>query len=126
MLLLGGCADGRASAEPPAVSVGDIAEQQYFHEGDYLGRQVTVGAQVTDVLGPRSFELAARAYGDDSLLVQTRDPVAVRQGQRVEVVGTVGQYHVYMPDQVPPVNHDNYEKYETEAYLYGSTVRAPV
>ncbi|MHA6783713.1 hypothetical protein ACVGOW_22380 [Pseudonocardia saturnea] len=107
------------------MTVEDIQEPQNFYEGEYLGQQVTVSAEVTDVLDAGSFELAGQEYGEDSLLVQTAAPTEVLPGQVVRVVGTVGQYHRFAEDEgVPPVQYDMYEEYETEAYLYGATVEA--
>ncbi len=122
-VLLGGCA-GRDSAGPEVgVTVEDVQEPQPFFEGEYLGRVVTVSAEVTGVLGPRSIELAAREYGEDSLLVQAPQPIEARPGQVVRVTGTVGQYHVFLESEgVPPVQGDMFEEYETEAYLYDAAV----
>lgn len=118
--MLGGCAAGDGDAGPELIE--EIQEPQHFYEGDYLGQEVTVSAVVTEVLGPRNFELAGRDYGEDSLLVQTPDPVQVEQGQRVRVTGTVGQFHLLSEDDYAPGSYDRYEKYETEAYVYDAVV----
>lgn len=121
--VLGACATQETAGPESGVTVEDIQEPQNFYEGEYLGQQVTVSAEVTDVLDAGSFELAGQEYGEDSLLVQTAAPTEVLPGQVVRVVGTVGQYHRFAENEgVPPVQYDMYEEYETEAYLYGATV----
>ena len=97
--LLGACGAAQESPGPERVTVGDIAEPQYFHEGEYLAQRVTVRAVVSKVLDPRSIELAAQAYGEDSLLVQAPAPMAVRVGQTIRATGTVGQYHVFLEEE---------------------------
>lgn len=120
---LAGCADDGTAGPERGVTVEEIQEPQYFYEGEYLGQEVTVSAAVTQVIGPGSFELAGREYGDDSLLVMTSGPVAVSEGQVVSVTGTVGQYHRLAEGDYAPGTYDRYEKYETEAYLYDATLR---
>ncbi|MHA6626794.1 hypothetical protein ACU61A_15275 [Pseudonocardia sichuanensis] len=118
------CGDEDTSAGPETgVSVEDIQERQYFHEGEYLGQTVTISAAVTAVLSPRHLEVAGTDYGEDSLLVVTEQPVEVAVGDVLRVTGTVGQYHVTMEEEgVPPVPYDQYEKYETEAFLHHAAV----
>jgi hypothetical protein len=121
--VLGACSSADTAGPESGVTIDDIQEPQNFYEGEYLGKQVTVSAEVTDVLDPTGFEIAGREYGEDSLLVQTAAPTEVRQGEVVRVVGTVGQYHRFAEEEgVPPVQYDMYEEYETEAYLYDATV----
>ncbi|WP_300007568.1 hypothetical protein [Pseudonocardia sp.] len=120
---LTGCGDGSTTGPETGVTIDGIQEAQNFYEGEYLGQRVTVSAEVSDVLDPRNLELAGVDYSEDSLLVRTADPVEVRQGQVVRVVGTVGQYHRFLEGEgVPPVQYDMYEEYETEAYLYDAAV----
>lgn len=123
-LIAVGLASGCGTSEDPGgITTSEIQQPQYFHEGDYLGQRVTVDAEVTEVLGPRNFQLQARAYGDDSLLVQTSMPVQVRPGQTVRVTGTVGQYHIQADSETGYMQNDRYEKYETEAYIHTATVQ---
>lgn len=115
---------GSGSAGPEGgVSVADIQHEQYFYEGEYLGRTVTVTAAVSDVRGPRSFELSGGGYGEGTLLVVTSEPVEVEKGEVVRVTGTVGQFHISAPsEEVPYIQHDLYSKHETHSYLYDATV----
>lgn len=116
------CAEPETDGPESGVTVNDIQESQNYFEGDYLGQQVTVRATVTEVLGPRSFELDGAGYGDDSLLVQTPESVVVEEGQIVTVSGIVGQFHRLSEDDYAPGSYDLYEEYETEAYVYGAVV----
>lgn len=120
--LLAGCADPVTTGPERGVTVNDIQESENYFEGDYLGRQVTVSATITEVLGPRSIELDGAGYGDDSLLVQTPQPMVVEEGQAVAVSGTVGQFHRLSEADYAPGSYDLYEEYETEAYIYGASV----
>lgn len=122
--VLAACGGGDDTAGPErGVTVAEVQEAQNFYEGEYLGRRVAVSAEVSDVLNPRNLELAGTEYGEDSLLVRTAEPVEVRQGQVVRVIGIVGQYHTYLENEgPPPVQYDMYEEYETEAYLYDAEV----
>jgi hypothetical protein len=121
-VLLGACGQDQDSAGPEReVTAQQIQQPQYFHEGDYLGQRVTVSAEVTEVLGPRNFQLEARGYGDESLLVQTAVPTEVQPGQVLQVTGTVGQFHIVAANEAQYMQNDRYEKYETEAYLYDAT-----
>ncbi|WP_368680555.1 hypothetical protein R1X32_10135 (plasmid) [Rhodococcus opacus] len=52
------------------VDVEDVTEEDYFGTDEFVGESVTLSAEVTDVLGQRSFELAG-GRGDESLLVLT-------------------------------------------------------
>lgn len=122
VVLLAGCGQEDTTGPERGVTVNDIQESENFFEGDYLGRQVTVSATITEVLGPRSFELDGADYGEDSLLVQTPEPVVVEEAQVVSVSGTVGQFHRLSEDDYAPGSYDLYEEYETEAYLYGASV----
>lgn len=120
--LLVGCAEPETTGPESGITVNDIQGSEKYFEGDHLGRQVTVSATVTEVLGPRSLEIDGADYGDDSLLVQTPEPVAVEEGHVLRVSGTVGQFHRLSEDDYAPGSYDLYEDYETEAYLYGATV----
>lgn len=113
------------SGSDEGVTVNEIQESESYFEGDHLGRQVTVSATVTEVLGPRSFELDGARYGDDSLLVQTPEPVVVEEGQVLRVSGTVGQFHRLSENDYAPGSYDLYEDYETEPYLYEAAVETP-
>ncbi|WP_028931887.1 hypothetical protein [Pseudonocardia asaccharolytica] len=122
LAVLAGCGGEDTAGPERGVTVGEIQQPQYFYEGEYLGRQVTVSAAVADVLGPRSLEIDGADYGDNSLLVMTTEPVAVEVGQVVRATGTVGQYHRLSEHDYPPGAYDLYEKYETEAYLYDAVI----
>jgi hypothetical protein len=109
-----------------AVTIGDLQHKQYFYQGEYLGRRVTVSAAVSDVLGPRVFELSGGDFGDEKLQVVTDAPVEVSKDQVVRVTGTVGQLKLSAPsERVPYIQENLYAKYETKAYLYDATLERP-
>lgn len=118
---------GRDSNAGPErnVTIGDVQQKQYFYQGEYLGRTVTVSAPVSEIRGPRSFELSNPDSSADTLLVVTTQPVDLAQGQLVRVTGTVGQFHISPPSEEAPYRQmDLYSKAETKAYLYDATVEA--
>jgi hypothetical protein len=121
---IAGCGDSDSSAGPErGVTVEEVEEDQYFHEGEYLGQTVTVSAAVSEVLAENRIEVNGTDHGDDSLLVIAGEPLDVAVGDIVRITGTVGQYHVTMEEEgVPPVPYDQYEKYETEAFLYDAKI----
>lgn len=117
------CGGGETAGSERGVTVDDLQQEEYFYQGEHLGRTVTVSAAVSEVLGPRWFELSGGDFGDDTLLVTTGQPVEVANGEVVRVTGTVGQLHRSVPsERVPYLQMSLYAKYETEAYLYGATV----
>lgn len=121
--LTGACGGGDTAGSERGVSVGDLQAEEFFYEGEYLGRTVTVSAAVAEVAGPRSVELSGGDFGDEQLLVVSNDPVSVAAGQVVRVTGTVGQLHRTTPaDRVPYVQDSLYAQGATEAYLYDAIV----
>jgi hypothetical protein len=86
-----GCGEGDRSAGPESgVTVEDMEEDQYFHEGEYLGKKVTISAAVSEILAPNSIEANGADYGDDSLLVIAQHPLDVSVGDVLRITGTVG------------------------------------
>ena len=105
------------------VTVSDLAQKQYFYQGNQLGRTVTVSAPVSEVDGSRVFKLSGGDSSDD-LLVLTAQPVDVAKDQEVRVTATVGQLHHSAPsERVPYLQRDLYDKHDTETYLYDATVQ---
>ncbi|MGB2923108.1 MAG: hypothetical protein WBC15_24310 [Mycobacterium sp.] len=86
------CSDSEGPDE--GADVEDITDD-YFDNEEYVGQTVTVSAEVTDVIGPQSFELAGNDWGDESLLVTSADNADVQQGNVVEVTGEVAEAFVY-------------------------------
>jgi hypothetical protein len=104
-LALGACGDDEdnvISATPPATAteaspdIGDITDD-YFQDPSYVGQTVTVRGTVTRVVGPSSFLLDGREYGDDTLLVISAPAMDVEVGRQVDVTGVVRQfdYEIY-------------------------------
>ena len=104
------------------ATISDLQHKQYFYQGDYLGRTITVSGRVDDVLAPRVFELSDEHRGD-KLLVVTDQPVEASKDEAVRVTGTVGQLHRSAPsERVPYFQQDLYTRHETDAYLYHATI----
>jgi hypothetical protein len=117
------CGSDDTAGPDRGVTVSDLQKEEYFFEGDYLGRTVTVTARVAEVPEPDSFELSGGDFGDATLLVSTGDPVEVTKGEVVRVTGTVGQFHESFPVQgVPYIQESLYSKHATESYLYDASV----
>jgi hypothetical protein len=104
-LALGACGDDEDDAVPtttPAATtqaspdIGDITDD-YFGGPSYVGRTVTVQGNVTRVVGPSSFVLDGKGYGDDTLLVISAPSMDVEIGEQVDVTGVVRQfdYEIY-------------------------------
>ncbi|MDR7301442.1 hypothetical protein [Haloactinomyces albus] len=121
--VVAGCGGGDTAGPQRGVTVEELQQEQYFYQGNYLGRTVTISAAVSEVRGPQSFELSGGDFGDDTLLVVTSRPVEIEEGRVVRVTGTAGQLHYSFPsEQVPYIQRGLYAKYATEAYLYEASV----
>ncbi|WP_199430532.1 hypothetical protein [Qaidamihabitans albus] len=115
--------DGTAGPETGA-DVEDITEDDYFADDQYVGEEVTVSANVTEVIDPQSFVLAGEDYGDDSLLVLSgKDARKVQEGDVVKVTGTVREfdYENYRADYALGAA-DLYTPYDTEEFLVADSV----
>ena len=126
MSLVAACGSSATAGPQRSVTVSDLQRKQYFYQADFLGRAVTLTAMVSDVLGPRVFELSGGDLRDTKLLkllVVTDQPVDISEGQAVRVTGTAGQLHVSFPsDHVPYEQENLYTRYNTKPYVYHATV----
>ena len=114
-----------ATAPPQGLTISDLQHKEYFYQGDYLGRTITVSARVDDVLAPRVFELSDHQHREDKLLVVTDQPVEVAKDAAVRVMGTVGQLHRSVPSEgVPHIQRELYIRHDTDAYLYHATIES--
>jgi hypothetical protein len=122
--LVAACGDGTAPAGARrSVTVSDLQQREYFYQGDYLGRTVTVSAKVADVLAPEVLELSGGDFRGKKLLVVTDQPVGVSEDEMVRVTGTVGQLHTAVPSEREPYFQEElYARHNTESYLYHATV----
>ncbi|MFL6148071.1 MAG: hypothetical protein ACJ72I_11355 [Pseudonocardiaceae bacterium] len=122
--LVAACGSGAGPAGAQrGVTVSDLQHKEYFYQGEYLGRPVTVSAKVSDVLAPRMFELSGGDFGDKKLLVVTDRPVTVSEDEVVRVTGTVGQLHTSIPSEREPyIQEQLYARHDTQSYLYHATV----
>jgi hypothetical protein len=83
--VVGGC-DREPPAEPPEDPA---SEAPYFSDTAFVGRTVAINAPVVRVITERSFEVDARAFGDDSLLVITPRGLTTVVGDRLPIRGRV-------------------------------------
>lgn len=118
-----GAGTGTAGGPAPSVTVDELQAKQYFYNGEYLGRPVTVSSRVTGTPRPGELRLAGDEPDDPPLTVLTAEPVTIRPGTPLRVTGTVGQLHTSFPsDTVPYVQRPLYARYDTEPYLYDATL----
>jgi hypothetical protein len=123
---LAACGGGPIAQSQRGVTISDLQHKEYFYQGDYLGRTITVSARVDDVLAPRVFELSDDPYRGEKLLVVTDQPAEVSKDEAVRVTGTVGQLHRSMPSEgVPYIQRELYTRHDTDAYLYHATIESP-
>lgn len=91
-VVLGACGDDSAGPDT-AASVEELAENNdpFGIDAAQVGETVTVSAQVAEVLGPKAFSLLGQSAGEN-LLVLSRKPAKVREGEFVEVTGKVRSF----------------------------------
>jgi hypothetical protein len=83
--VVGGC-----DRSPPAERPEDAASgPRYFGDTAFVGRTVAINAPVIRVINERSFEVDARTFGDDSVLVITPRSLPVVAGDRLPLLGRV-------------------------------------
>ncbi len=101
-LLFVACAE--TAGPDQATDVEDVPQQdqpeafdetRFFENPDeFLGQEVTVSGEVTEVLRPRAFRLSRVGGGETSLLVVGAEEANVARGQVVRVTGTVLRFDV--------------------------------
>lgn len=92
-LSLTACGGDSAGPETNADVQDVTANENVFTDEEYIGRKVTVTAEITDVIGPTSFAIGGRDYGEESLLVLTEKGTAdVQKGETAHVTGTVERF----------------------------------
>ena len=118
-LTLTSCGDGddievpKTAPVQPSPEIGAITDP-YFSNDDYIGRTVTVTAEVTQVITDRSFVLT----GDDSLLVLSAAGIDAERGKDVTVTGVVGKfaYDAYAAEY-DLGGADSYAGFDAEEFL---------
>ena len=87
------CGDDSAGPDKHAT-VQDVTENEnLFHDEEYIGQRVTVTAEVTDYIGPSSFVIGGRDYGEAPLLVLMKPGLAdVTKGEVAHVTGKVERF----------------------------------
>ncbi|MGQ1838881.1 hypothetical protein ACT4S2_10525 [Kocuria turfanensis] len=104
-------------------------DQDFYDEREtYVGQQVTLSAEVDDVIGDDGLVIAGAAENtvDPLLVLYDMDQVDVEEGQVVEVVGTVQQSFdpSTLDDQAQEDFTDElYQDHEQQPYVEASSVR---
>lgn len=129
-LPLAACGDDDDDGAGPeeGADVEDITEDDaYFDNDEHVGEEVTVSAEVTEVLTPTSFELGGADWGDDSLLVvSATEAPDLAEGQVVQVTGTVREF-VYADYEAYGLGEEEvYDPYGDEEFLEASSVDTSV
>lgn len=120
-LAIGGCSSESAGPEQ-GVSVADVWADPAALEG----RQVTVSAEVQQIVTERAFVISGGDDpGPDPLLVVHPGGPEVALGAPVQVTGTVHQaFDLGRLDAVPDVSDNRiYETYRGEPYIEATSVR---
>lgn len=84
-----------------------ITEEDWFSTEQYVGEKVTVSSTVLRTLSAQAFVLAGEDYGDDSLLVLSKNEMSnLEPGMEIKVTGVVRVF--------------NYDEYVEPYGLYGA------
>jgi hypothetical protein len=127
LALTGAVACSDSEGPDQGADVEDITDD-YFDNDEYVGQTVTVSAEVTDVIGPQSFELAGDDWGDESLLVTSANNTDVQEGNVVAVTGEVAEaflYDTYAADYALG-DPGLYTSYNEEKFLIADNVNKNV
>ncbi|MGW0497749.1 hypothetical protein ACWD0Z_20700 [Streptomyces sp. NPDC003007] len=89
--ILSGCGNGDTEGPEKGADVQDVQETSLWRDVHrWVGKEVTVSADVNEVLNRHSFTLAGVPESDvDELLVVSADTTDVEEGETVQVTGTV-------------------------------------
>jgi hypothetical protein len=84
-----------ADSESASESASEPAADEVFADPEsYLGEQVTVSGQVSEVVDANSFRIGGEDVGGEALLVTSADQANVEPDQNVQVTGTVQQFNL--------------------------------
>lgn len=121
--------DDDTAGQESGTAVEDITEEdQYFADDQYVGEQVTVSAEVEEVLSPQSFRLDGGDWGDESLLVVSAPRAKdLQDDDVVQVTGTVREFTY--DDYANEYGLDDpgiYDEYDEEEFIEASKVDVTV
>lgn len=129
--VLAGCGTDTAGTEAGA-SVEDIQQEQEPDEAaendimSFVGQQVTVSAEVNEILTERAFTIAGESIGLDPLLViAAQSGVTVTEDSAVAVTGTVQQaFDLAAVEAEYGFDYDDalFAEYDGEPYIVAETV----
>jgi hypothetical protein len=124
-LSLAACVGDSAGPETNA-EVQDVTDNEnIFTDEEYIGQKVAVTAEVTDVIGPKSFAIGGRDYGEDSLLVLTQKGTAdVQKGEMAHITGTVERFTFADYADVYGLDDErDFEAYHDKQILIAESIR---
>lgn len=109
------------------ADVEDVVEEDtpaYFADNQYVGKKVTLSAEIGEVIGPTSFTLEAENFGDDSLLVVSAKNTTLSEDETVKVTGVVRTFEY--ADYVDEYDLENdaalYEPFVGEEFLVAKSI----
>lgn len=129
--------EGEVLESSPAPADGPTAEDAFVGDYDqafsderetYVGQQVTLSAEVSDVISDDALVIAGTAENtvDPLLVLYDMDQVDVEEGQVVEVTGTVQQAFdpSTLDDQAQEdLTDEVYQDHDQQAYVEATDVR---
>ncbi|MFJ8194706.1 hypothetical protein ACIQ8D_33885 [Streptomyces sp. NPDC096094] len=128
---VGGCGDGDTAGDEQGADVEEIQETSFWSDVDkWVGKKVTVSADVNEVLNQHSFTLTGHPESDvDEVLVVSATTADVTEGQTVKVTGTVkAGFNAEAVKKDLGVNWNDplYKDWIDEHYLVASSVDTTV
>lgn len=124
-LSLTACGDDDTAGPETGTDVEDITEDDQYFDGDqFVGEEVTVSAEVEEVLNQQSFVLDGGGWGDESLLVVSADTMKLQEDDVVQVTGTVREftYDDYADEYGLVADPGVYDDYSEEEFLEASSI----
>jgi hypothetical protein len=88
---LAGCGDDETAGPETSADVEGVQDEEFWNDVDaWVGKKVTVSAEVNKVISGNAFTIAGDEDSDtDELLVVSADVTKVREDSVVKVTGTV-------------------------------------
>ncbi len=88
--------DDESAGPERGVTVEDVAESDAFEDDgfadDFLGRQVTVSGNVSEIVSSDAIRLGGDDFGGDGILIIGVTTANISEGQDVRITGTVREF----------------------------------
>lgn len=121
--------DSEILEDPEVVETADgdgVDETAAFFDdpASVVGEEVTVGAEVAEVVDPNGFRIQARDPSGERFLVVHDGTASLAQGDMVEVTGTVMEFNMSQVENEMGLDleKDRYEVYEGEYGITADTI----